>query len=83
MSPPLCPRAGMFRFFSQVFTSGATSKGAASDCTVPKTQCEALSPATGPSEGLTEPRGMETPHGILLRKQEWSPGTTQAGVPRT
>lgn len=82
VSPPLCPRTGMFRFFSQVFTSGATPKGAASGCTAPKTQCEALSPATGPSECLTEPRGMETPHRILLRKQEWSPGVTQTGVPR-
>lgn len=40
VSPPLCPRAGMFRFFSQVFTSEATPKGAASGCTAPKTQCE-------------------------------------------
>lgn len=62
MSPPLCPRLGC---------SDSSPKGAASGCTAPKTQCEALSPATGPSECLIELRGIEKPHRILLRKQEW------------
>lgn len=70
MSPPRCPRAGMFRLFSQVFTSGAKlPRVTASGYTAPKSQCGAVSPpVTGLSERPMKPRAMQASRGILLRK---------------